>query len=288
MTKPRTTTTNIDNAITDHFLFKRFELLALNQFKWTGLPRGLEERHVERVLFNEGRALFFRDDLDGFFCLPCSPGQGVNVYGDPLEYVATGFNYTKHVPAAKSVLIENNKLRMPTRFAIEYFVNQLFEVVRTRDVNIKTLKAPFIITTDDKSVLTVKKALDDIVNNVYAVFADKSYGLNEAVNVFQTGVKCMTGELTDVYHDILNEALTYLGINNANTDKRERLITSEAESNNQFIDSCAEMFLEARKRAAEDINDRFGLSVSVELRTPREAPVTVSEGGFENGISSIS
>ena len=156
MSKPRTTTTNIDNAITDHFLFKRFELLALNQFKWTGLPPGMEERHVERVLFNEGRVLFFRDKLDGFFCLPCSPGRGINAYGDPLEYVATGFGKTCHVSARESVLIENNKLRMPTRFAIEYFVNQLFEIVRTRDVNIKTLKSPFIVSTDDKSVLTLK------------------------------------------------------------------------------------------------------------------------------------
>lgn len=286
--KQRTTTTNIDNAITDHFLFKRFELLALNQFKWTGLPPGMEERHVERVLFNEGRVLFYRDKLDGFFCLPCSPGRGVNAYGDPLEYISTGFGRTDRVPVDECVLIENNKLRMPTRFAIEYFVNQLFEVVRTRDVNIKTLKAPFIISTDDKSVLTLKRVLDEIVNNSFAVFGDKSYNLEDAIKVFQTGVKCMTGELTDVYHDIMNEALTYLGINNANTDKRERLITSEAESNNQFIDSCSEMFLEARKRAAEDINALFGLSVSVELRTPREEPVTAPEGGIENGNASVS
>lgn len=288
MTKRRTTTTAIDNAITDHFLFKRFELLALNQFKWTGLPSGMEERHVERVLFNEGRVLFYQDDLDGFFCLPCSPGRGVNAYGDPLEYISTGFGRSDRVDAKKCVLIENNKLRMPTRFAIEYFVNQLFEVVRTRDVNVKTLKAPFIITTDDKSVLTLKNVLEEIENNTYAVFGDKTYQLEDQIKVFQTGVKCMTGELTDVYHDILNEALTYLGINNANTDKRERLITSEAESNNQFIDSCAEMFLEARKRGAEAINDLFGLSVSVELRTPREEPVTAPEGGTNDGISSVS
>lgn len=280
--KKRITTTDLDNAITESFLFKRFHLLALNTFKWSGLPDTIEERHIERVLFDEGKVFFFKDKENGLLCLPCGEGRGVNVYGDPLKYHVTGFGYNKEIPAAEGVLIENNKLRMPTRSAIYYFVNQLFEVIRTRDVNIKTLKAPFIVTCDDKRVLTLKKAFEDIENNNYVIYGDKDYNIAEAINVFQTGVKCLTAELTDVYHDIMNEALTYLGINNANTDKKERLITSEAESNNQFIDSCAEMFLEARQRAADRINELFGLNISVELRTQREAaPAQPLEGGLE-------
>lgn len=280
--KKRITTTKIDNYLTEHFLYKRFELLALNTFKWTGLPETIEERHIERTLFSEGKALFFIDKQDGFFCLPCGFGQGVNVYGDPLSYHATGFNYHKKVLAKDSVLIENNKLRMPTQLAIAYFVNQLYEVIRTRDVNIKTLKAPFIVACDDKSVLTLKKAFEDIEDNNYVIYGDKSFNLEEAIKVLQTGVKCLTTELSDTYHDIMNEALTYLGINNANTDKKERLITSEAESNNQFIDSCAEMFLEARKRACEQINRKFGLNVSVELRNQRDPVIEVDTAGGED------
>lgn len=274
--KKRITTTELDNAITESFLYKRFELLALNTFKWTGLPETIEERHIERVLFSEGKALFFRDKLDGLLCLRCGYGLGINVYGDPTSYHATGFNYSKEVRAADSVLIENNKLRMPTQAAILYFVKQLYEIIRARDVNIKTLKAPFIVACDDKSLLTMKKAFEDIDNNNFVIYGDKTYNLAEAITVLQTGVKCLTAELTDCYHDVLNEALTYLGINNANTDKKERLITSEAESNNQFIDSCAEMFLEARKRACEQINAKFGLNVSVELRNQRE-PIQAAE-----------
>lgn len=270
MTKPRTTSTELANRKTEHFLYKRFEMLAINQFKWSGLPETIEERHIERVLFNEGKVLFFEDAELGLLCLPAMEGQGVNVYGDPLRYSATGFNQAfLDIPRDKCVLIENNKLRMPTALAVAYFVDQLYEVVRTRDVNIQTLKAPFFVVTDDKSVLTFKKILEEIAKNNVAVFGDKSYNIEEAIKVFQTGVKPLTAELTDTYHDIMNEALTYLGINNANTDKKERLITSEADSNNQFIDSCAQMFLEARQRACEEINKKFGLSLSVELRCPR-------------------
>lgn len=285
MTKQRTTQTDIENRITEHFLFKRFELMALNQMLYKGLPDTMQERHVETPLFNDGRALFFVDKLDGPLCLPCMEGEGVNIYGDPLRYIATGYGKRYDVAAQDAVLIENNKLRMPTRAVVMYFVKQLYEVCRTRDINVKTLKAPFIITCNDKSVLTMKKIFEEIDKNQYAIFPDKSYNVQEAVNVLQTGVKSLTGELTDLYHDILNEALTYLGINNANTDKRERLITSEANANNQFIDSCAEMFLESRRRAVEEINKKFGYNISVELRTAREeAPAAdPAEGGAEDG-----
>lgn len=283
--KKRATSTDIINWETESFLDYRFRMLSLNQFKWTGLPETIEERHIERVLFDEGRVLFFKDPELGLLCLPCMEGQGVNVYGDPLTYTATGFNQCfRDIRHSDCVLIENNKLRMPTSVAVSYFTRQLFEVVRTRDVNLQTLKAPFFIVTDDKSVLTFKKILEEIQKNSIAVFGDKSYNIEEAIKVFQTGVRPMTSELTDLYHDIMNEALTYLGINNANTDKRERLITSEADSNNQFIDSCASMFLEARQRACELINKKFGLSISVELRTPR---VETTDGGVDNEKTDI-
>lgn len=213
MTKKRITGADVENIRANHFLYKRFELLALNTFKWEGLPDTIQERHIERVLFNKGKVLFFKDAADGLLCLPCMEGIGLNVYGDPLSYHAYGFNKSfRDIQLDDCVLIENNKLRMPTALAIEYFSDHLFEIVRTRDVNIKTLKAPFFIVCDDKSVLTYKKIMEEVDNNAVAVFGDKSFNIDDAVKVFQTGAKCLTAELTDTYHDVMNEALTYLGI----------------------------------------------------------------------------
>ena len=277
MKQKRFTNTDIDNLKTENFLYKRFRLLALNMFKWTGLEAlGIEERHIEGWLFDEGRALVFEDKDYGLMCLPCDM-FGANVLNDPTHYRATGFNYSKMLPVEDGVLIENNKLRMPTADAIRYFTDQLYEIVRTRDTNIKTLKLPFVMACTDKDVLTGKKILEEVENNAWAVFTNKNIiNIDEFIKVLQTGVKPFTAELTDQYHDIMNEALTYLGINNANTDKRERLITDEANANNQFIESCAEMFLEARKRACEEINKRFGTNISVELRNKPEEVTNAS------------
>ena len=267
MKNKRITETDIDNIFTERFLYNRFKLLALNMFKWEGLDAlGIEERHIEEWLFSEGQCLAFRDKTLGLMCLKCQ-GIGTNVLNDPTHYRATGNGYSEVYPVDECVLIENNKLRMPTMDAILYFTNQLYEIVRTRDTNIKTLKLPFVLACTDKNELTAKKIMQAIENNEPCLTVNKEiYNIDEYVKVLQTGVKPLTAELTDQYHDILNEALTYLGINNANTDKKERLITSEANANNQLIESCAEMFLESRQRACDEINKMFGTNISVELR----------------------
>ena len=260
------------NFITDSFLFERFHLLMLNQFKWNGLEDlNIQERHLEEYLFSEGKCIFFEDKTLGLLCLPCQGKGGVNVYGEHVKWTAVGTNYTQTVKAEDCVIIENNKLRMSTSLAVMYFVEQLYELKRTMDVNVKQLKLQTLFCANDKNVLTVKKIVDEINKNNWAIVTDTTtLNPEEIVKAIATGVKPLTAELTDRYNAVMNEALTYFGINNSNTDKRERLITDEANANNQFIDSCAQMFLESRQRACEEINNKFGLKISVELRNKRE------------------
>lgn len=282
MKRRRTTSADIDNIITEDFLYNRFKLLAVNMFKYEGLDDlNIEERHIENLLFDLGDNIWFTDPDYGLMCLK-GMGKGCNVYDEPTSYIVSGFNYSKEIPADQCVRMENNKLRMPTADVVKYFVNQLYEVVRTRDTNVKTLKLPFMMWTNDTKVLTAKELINQINNNAYVVVADPRIIEKDSLQVIQTGAKPFTNELTDLYHDILNEALTYLGINNANTDKRERLNGDEVNANNQLIECCAQMFLESRQRAVEKINKMFGTNISVELRKP------IIEGGEGYEIEPVS
>lgn len=271
----KATKKDIENFITESFLYDRFRLLMINQFKWTGLDEfNIQERHVEKYLFDEGYCLFFEDSQYGLMCLPCQGDGKLNVYGDYTKYRAVGNNYTCSVKAENAVLVENNKLRMPTHKAVYYFVQRLYDLTRTMDVNVKQLRLQSVFSATDENALTVKKIIDEIDEYNWAIVTDKkAINPDEIVKAVATGVKPLTAELTDRYNAVMNEALTYFGINNSNTDKRERLITDEANANNQLIDSCAQMFLEARQRACDEINEKFGTNIRVELRNKR------NEGG---------
>lgn len=273
MARKRANLTDLLNNLTFRGLYDKYQLIAVNAFQWDGLPDGILERHIEAQLFSNGKAIFYRSPGKGFMCLRCDDSGRQNIYGDPLGYIATGVGYTEHVGADDCVIIENNKLRMATDPFVMFYVNKMTEAERTMDVNIKACKTPVVFACDDKDVLTFKRIFQQVDGNVPAIYADR--GLNmDSIQAFQTGVKFMGKDLQDYANAVENKLLTFLGLNNTPVDKKERLITDEAQANNQLIQSFADLQLEARERAATAINEKFGLNVTVKRReAPVEKPV---------------
>lgn len=278
MARKRANLTDLLNDLTFKVIYDKFKLITLNEFEWDGLPDGILERHVERELFSKGYTSFFRDPRMSYMSLPCSSSGQLNVYGDPLKYTAYGFNYRRELKADECVIIENNKLRLPTHDFLMFYVNKLAEAERTMDVNVKANKTPVVVLCDDKDVLSFKRIFQQVDGNSPAVFADRSINL-ENMQALDLKAKFLGNELMDYKKSVENELLTFLGINNIPSDKKERLITDEANSNNQLIESFFDLQLEARERACEEINELYGLNVSVKRR--QNFPTTV-EKGVEN------
>ena len=105
--------------------------------------------------------------------------------------------------------------------------------------------------------------MEDLAKEICEI-KDKSY--ENVLDVLTTNAPIVFPELQVQKQAMWNEALTFLGINNANTEKRERLITNEVDANNVHIDLSAECFLKAREKACEQINRVFGTEISVTMR----------------------
>lgn len=272
MARKRANLTDLLNDLTFKVLFDKYKLVCVNEWEYSGLPEGVLERHIENLLFSKGFACFFEDPQMSLMCLECDPTGHVNVHGDPLRYRVHGFNYQREVAADKCVIIRNNKLALPSEPFVLHYVNKLVEAERTMDVNIKACKTPVIFACDDKDVLTFKRLFQQVDGNVPAIFADKGLNL-DSIQAFMTGVKFMGNELMDYKRAVESDLLTFLGQNNTPVDKKERLITDEAEANDQLIQSFADLQLQARQEACEEINKMFGLNMSVKRRVSVENPV---------------
>ena len=270
MARKRATLTDLLNDLTFKVNYDKNRLICLNEHEWDGLPDGIEARHIERLLFNPGYAVFFRDPQMSF--MEGHQDGRLNVYGDPLGYRVHGYNYTRHLRAEDCVVIRNNLLALPTEPFLMHYVNKITEAERTMDVNIKACKTPVVFACDDKDVLTFKRIFQQVDGNVPAIFADRGLNL-ESIQAFLTGVKFMGNELMDYKRSVESDWLTFIGQNNTPVDKKERLITDEAQANDQLIASFADLQLEARKKACEEINTMFGLNVSVKRREPVQKPV---------------
>ena len=61
MAKKRATLSDLLNDLTYRTHYDKNKLICLNEHEWTGLPDGIESRHIEKWLFSRGFCCFFRD-----------------------------------------------------------------------------------------------------------------------------------------------------------------------------------------------------------------------------------
>lgn len=274
------------NNLTYRDYYKRLSLLAKSLFKWNNLPNGIDEKWIEKYLFSEGKCMFFKDNEKGFMVAKCSDGDVLNYYDEPTalrpnatNYDNTGKSYENNV---ECVLIRNNDDCEPTEPSIQLFSYRLTEVTRTCDVNISAQKTPVLILTTNKQKQTLKQVFVQWNGNAPVIYGDKEMDLT-GVKVLKTDAPIVFDKLQIQKHHIWNECMTFLGINNANMDKRERLVDDEVQANNEQIECFAEMMLKSRQKACELINSIFKTNISVEFRALKNSFMKVSEGGEDNG-----
>lgn len=256
---------NLLNTMTFKTIYTRLQNLALNVFKWSGLPDGLKQEYIEKSLYFFGQALFFKDPDMSYLCLQCAPDGSLNVYNEPIRFRAIGNIYNKEYTIDNSVWIKNNLGLISTHDYIMLYTNQLYEIRRSIDVNIKAQKTPYILTCTDKDLLSFKNIYAQIDGNVPVIFADKGMNLKN-IEVLETAAPFVADKLSMQQHEVMDDIMSFLGINNSNTDKKERLIVDEVNSNNEYIIMNVDFMLEERLKACEAINKMFGLSVSVDLK----------------------
>ena len=281
--KPVQTESDIKNYLSFWEYYDWLKNIALNIFEWKNLPPTIPEYFIERVLFERGQIVFFKDPEIGLLCLPGSSAGVVNIYGEPVAFNVHGFNYndivgentleqtfSRKIESDEAVLIWNNLTKTPTERIIRAFASRLGNVERVTDTNLNAQRTPILLLGDEKSILTLKNVYKKFDGGAPVIYGDKNFMNQESINAVNTTAPYIIDKLDTHKQNLWNECLTYLGIQNANTDKKERLITDEVNANNQNVETNKEIMLTCRERAAEQINKKFGTNISVNIRGGEE------------------
>lgn len=238
----------------------RLRMLATSLFTWKNLDEVAgtgASRFLEQSLYDNGRACFVKDDELGFMVLNVNPSDKLNIYMLPTHVNAWSIGYNKMYDFDDIVYIMNNELQKPTMASLELFANRLYETERTIDINLQAQKTPILIEGDTKTILTLKNVYMQYSGNTPFIFGNKQFDISNKLNVLKTDAPYLIDKLDVHKHQIFNEALTVLGIDNANTDKKERLITNEVESNEQLVKYYLNCWYKTRKKACDEINEKF-------------------------------
>ena len=262
------------NNLTFTDYFYRLSLIALSIFKWENLPNGINERWIEKYLFDIGECMFFKDPILGFR-VSKSIDKGINVYNEPidLEPESTGLTEPKtYKNGIDAVLIKNNDLSIPTLPTLQLYAYRLADLTRAQDVNITAQKTPILIITSDRQKLTMKNVFNQWSGNEPVIYGDKEMNI-DGVKVFKTDAPIVFDKIQIQKHQLWNEVMTFLGVNNANQDKKERLVDDEVQANNEQVKICLDVMLKARQSSCSEINRIFGTNIKVSARIGIESKI---------------
>lgn len=245
--------------------YNRLTDLAISQFEWTNLPPTCDARFLELALFADGMAVFFKDEILGYLTLQTMIGGPLDVYRIPIirrAYASNGYNM--ELDNTNSVLIFNNNLHINSLLDIEMYAWRLYEIQRAIDVNVKGQKTPKVLTCEESQRLTLVNLMKKYDGNQPFIFGKK--GLAQQLETLDISTPYVSDKLQVLKQLVWDEAMTYLGISNSNTDKRERLNTAEITTSMGDVEAQRYTRLSERERACDKINAMFGLNVGVRYR----------------------
>ena len=272
MARKRTQTGDmiLDSKVSFLKYYNHLVQLAISMFEWKNLPETVDERFLELGLFEKGQMLFFEDEEIGFLALNCTLGGQLDIYNNPIQrraYASNGYNVWRD--KFDSVIIYNNFIRQPSYLGMRQYAQRLADLELAIDVNCKAQKTPVMILCDENERLSLENMYMKYEGNYPFIFGEKQLKA-QPLQAVSTGAPFVADKLYQIKMQIWNEAMTELGISNISYQKKERLVSDEVMRNMGGTIASRYSRLEMRRQAAEQINDMFGLDITVDFREDLE------------------
>ena len=259
---------------------------AMSVFEWD-LPATWNKDYFLYVLYCWGYVAVVNTDKFGVIPQGCGL-KGYDVFYAPTHAVIAN-------PLLSGILeprigTQCELLKLQPDFSgildlVGHYAEQMALASQSVSVNLLNSKLSYVFTAKTKALAeSLKKMYDQIASGEPAVVIDSRIkNAADGEETWKAFEQNVGGNyiVTDLLADLRKiEAMfdTEIGIPNANTDKRERLIQDEVNANNiETFSKCA-MWLENLQDACKRVNDMFGLSISVRWR---EIPMI--GGGADGG-----
>lgn len=271
---------DVDGVANTSAIYYRDKLLrlVLGRFEITGWPDEWDLDYALTRLFLDG---FFTitDTEIGVVPLQCGV-HGNNIWNRPNQvivanHVLGSFNRTIGVDCAL-VRLQYNYHGIDA--LLQRYATLLAMCDSSQSVNILNAKVAFVAFAESKAQAeTMKKMYDTIAMGEPAVFMKGDPSLRDQFMFNNVRQNFVGAELQDLKNRIMDEFLSEIGIKNTNTEKRERLVTYEAESREEETRSGIAHWMETVNIGLSDANRLYDLNLHFGLR--QLAPDPGQQGG---------
>lgn len=256
---------DVDGVFNASSVFYNRELLRLifSAYEFTGVPETWDYDYMLTHLF-----------IDGLFAI-----TDTEVGVIPLRCGITGVNYWDHptdVQIAVPVLGSfQRKIGEDCALVkLQYDYKGIMSLVQRYStnlamcdsaiaVNLMNTKAAVIGQAEDaKQAQTLKKMFDEIsAGKPFVVTRNGMVKIGESVIFNPVKQAFVADDVQIVKRKIMNEFLTRIGIGNANTEKRERLISDEVNANNEESEFSKNHWIKTVNEGLREANRMYGLDL---------------------------
>lgn len=280
--------------------------MAANRFDWQGLPDEINKRFLEWNLVYRALTVFYKDPEYDRYVVAQGSGVGhTNYVDEPVSFTVIGpgigAGHAKTLKALpwrdeagtrfepECVPIWANFSRYPDLDIIMLYAHKLAKIDRSIEITADNMRKTKVVAAPESERLSYVNVLKQIAEGQEAVFGTTALqDLAGAVSVLDLGVA--TGTLSELQigrAKLWSECMGLLGINNANQEKKERLVAAEVGANDEQVQATRNVALNARQFACEQINQLYGLNVSVDFKTPPAVEGAEESDGKETNKKEI-
>lgn len=262
-------------------------LIAQNRFKWeSSIIKPFERlsEYIEYLLYYYGQCLIAKDGKS-WIILRCTPLGKPDDTGLPTKFQTYTWNgeKAKIYNYSDVIWIKNNAYCIPTSFWIWKYCDRIAHIERVMDINIDAQKTPYIIETTPEMQFSVKNLFKKIKEMSEVIFTNSAAGgIREKVKVLDLNAPYLVDKLYAQKQNEFNDALNFIGINTID-EKRERLITGEAEIAEDLTEKFTNLFESPRRNAVKQFNAINGEGALKLTETGTKKPEILAKEGAENG-----
>lgn len=257
----------------------RLKKIATSIFEWKNLPDSMDSEYIEYCLYALGQCALLHTEKYGFINTKATINGNLNLYGLPTAlncYSYGSVQYTRNVYYggeskdinSECILVKNTQDRnpVPTVATLELFAYRLYQAERTADVNVQNAKRSRLILTSENQRLTMENMFRQYDSNLPYIFGDSDNFKSGSIESLDISSAFIGSDIMKYKKEIWNEALTFLGCDNF-SEKKERLISDEVDTNNEVINLNLMSFLAPRQLACDQFNKKYGTNIEVKVRS---------------------
>lgn len=266
-------TVHIKNTAVNRYFVKYLLQKAISVFEWQ-LPPLWAKNYFLYSLYCFGFVAVVETDKFGVIPQACGL-RGYDIFYQPTNAIITN-------PLLSGILEprigkECELIRLQPTYSgimdiVSYYANLMAVATEALGTNLMNTKLSYVFGAENKAQAeSFKKMYDEISSGEPAVFIDKQLFTDEGQPnwySFSQNIKenYIGDELLTALRKIEAMYDTDIGIPNANTDKKERLISDEVNANNYETMAKCSLWLEQLKEDIEKVKDMFGIELSVDWR----------------------